>query len=81
MAQRMSSPDGSEVLTVTDGVGASVLASLGWKTESGGASQKRSSPRSAEDTAQQSSESSTSDESGRKRSPGRPRKHPGQEGE
>lgn len=77
MAQRMSSPDGSEVLTVADGVGASVLASLGWKTESN-SSPKRS--RSEENTAQSalsdSTESAGSGEAGRKRSPGRPRKHP-----
>lgn len=77
MAQRMSSPDGGEVLSVQDEVGAQILGSLGWNTESGSGS-KRSSSRSDENTPQSSlsDSSESSAESGRKRSPGRPRKHP-----
>lgn len=84
MAQRMSSPDGGEVLSVQDDVGAQILGTLGWNTESGSGS-KRSSPRSSESTEQSSPQSSLSDsgessgEQGRKRGPGRPRKHPVQE--
>ena len=74
---RMSSPDGSEILTVDNEVGASVLASLGWSTEGGS---RRSGPnqpqRQPEVASEGDSTESSSGEAPRKRGPGRPRKHP-----
>lgn len=67
---RMSSPDGSEVVTVETKVGESVLASLGWHTEGGSSRTRVSSTRSTE--AEESTEASSS--TPRRRGPGRPRK-------
>ncbi len=71
---RMSSPDGSEVVTVETKVGESVLASLGWHTEGGSSRTRVSSTRSQERSAEPEESNEGSSSTPRRRGPGRPRK-------
>ncbi len=73
---RMSSPDGSEILTVDSEVGASVLASLGWSMEGEAKPERRSEPAKPKADPGEAVSDEQEQEQTTKRRPGRPRKNP-----
>lgn len=71
---RMSSPDGSEVLSIPDG-GVAAMKSLGWTVE-GHTGKSPKSAESAPAPAQEEEPPEDPEDEPKRRKPGRPRKHP-----